>query len=286
MCELLMDKRIFICYNVIETDIRRAVNICWEVIVMKKRILSLVLSFSMMMLLPVSDTKAVRQLNVVTTFGISETTIYGVPTAFTTRFSLMTDRVCEAYQNNFSINLNFTKPTTNYVIRSVADACRYDAGKPYDSICQHISQNYYCSNNGPYHCNNCAVIKDDVFSSANQSQFTLQMHITATKLCHQFSDTHGEVNGMHYSSGFALVRDTDYLREDYASNLEITNYAKTVAHEIGHEFGAIDHYSSVDDGNPYCIWGYYKGTKNVADNLLICSACRVKILQNSNEYFS
>lgn len=255
---------------------------------MKKRIVSLVMSLCMLLCLPVSNGKAARQLNIVTTFGTSETTIYGVPTAFTTRFEEMANLVAEKYELYSSINLNFTKPTY-HVLRSSVDECRYSVGKPYNSMCQHVSQNYYCSNNGPFHCNNCDVVKDGIYPFVTQTEQMLQMHITASQLCHQTTTKHSDdIHGLYQSDGFVIVQDRDYIEEPDPTGRKLYNssyLATVVAHEIGHEFGAVDHYTT-SEGSSSCIYGSGMYTDYVRNNLIICSACRVKMLQNSNEYYS
>lgn len=256
---------------------------------MKNRVLAAILSVCILTSVPASRNEvsaASRQLNIQTTFGVSETTIYGVPNAFMGRFTQISEKVATAYRNNFSVTINMTKPTTNFVINSVADQCRYNSGGGnYDSICLHVSNDDYCENNGPYHCNNCGVIKSDVHNTNSNS---LQMHITATMLCNQ-GDTHSNgLSGMWYSDGFMVVRDKDYLKQGNLTNLtayEATYVSKSVAHEIGHELGADDHYNGENTSGVNCIWGPNKDTDYVANNLIMCSACRVKILQYSNEYF-
>lgn len=257
---------------------------------MKKKFLALVLSLGFATCVPASSLKtdaASRQLNIISTFGVSETSTYGVPNAFLTRYNKIADKVSDVYWNNFSITLNFTKPSMGYGVTSCAYECRYTSGNGnFDSWCMHVS-NPYCKNSGPYHCTNCAVIKNDVFPIPNNDMDGYQMHFTAVKLCNNNSNgTHGSINGMHYPGEFILIRDTDYLHEShlYYGDYSVTYVAKTVAHEIGHAYGVQDHYSSPDDGNPYCIWGYYKDKEQVADNLTMCAACRVTIMMNGNRY--
>lgn len=258
---------------------------------MKKRCLSVFLSLGIVACLPASQMKAeakVRTLNIISTFGISETSTYGVPNAFMNRYNEITEKVAAIYQNNFSITLNFSYPKVGYVVDSVADQCRRTSGNGnYDSFCQHVS-NQYCSNSGSYHCTNCGVIKSDVFPSSNITSEGYQMHITAVRLCHQStSKSHISIDGMHYPSGFIVVRDTDYTKETDVRNpsyCDVVYVSKTVAHEIGHAYGVTDHYSSVTDGNPNCIWGYNRNDPTIAENLTMCSACRIKIARNSAKY--
>lgn len=259
---------------------------------MKKRLLALILSCCMVPLAFKSDyidnaKAASRQLNIITTFDISEIATYSAPNAFNARFDEMTTKVADAYQNNFSITLNFTKPTSNYVISSCAYECRSGPGKGnYDSFCMHVSDQY-CSNSGPYHCTNSGTIKEDVLSKTDITSQGYQMHVTAVRVCNVANRLHGSINGMWYSDGFIVIRDTDYTKETDVLNpsfCDVIYYAKTVAHEVGHAYGVQDHYSSETDGTANCIWGYNKEDEAVANSLLMCSACRVTIMQNGNNF--
>lgn len=258
---------------------------------MKKRLLTMVICYAFLVLMLVTSIPvyaASNQLNIVTTFGTSETSIYGVPNAFTNRFNTISSTVADIYLDRFGITLNFTVPSSGYVISSVADSCRASSTSGnYDSFCQHVS-NQYCSNDGPYHCTNSGVIREDVFPLSGISSTPYQMHITATRVCNMNSNkVHGSINGMHYSDKFILIRDTDYSKMNAQTDLTLytTKYvAKTVAHEIGHAYGVEDHYSSVDDGNPVCIWGYYKDRDDVVDQLKMCLECQMKIMSNASRY--
>ena len=259
---------------------------------MKKKLLALILSLGFVTCVPASNMKtdaASRQLNIISTFGISETSTYYVPNAFMARYDKIADKVANVYQNNFSITLNFTKPNLGYVVESCADECRINSGNSnYDSWCLHVS-NPYCKNSGPYHCTNRSVIKNDVFPSPNITSEGYQMHFTAVRLCNNNSNgTHGSINGTHFSDGFILIRDTDYTKQTDVLNpsyCDVVYVAKTVAHEIGHAYGVQDHYNvHYGDGRDDCIWGYNKEDSEVAGNLTMCAACRVQIMMNVNKY--
>ncbi len=258
---------------------------------MKKHFVALILSLSSIPFLTntsgVENVEAIetseRNLNIVTTFDITETATYGVPNAFQGRFNSISTKVASAYAENFSINLNFTIPTTNYVLSSCAYECRQSSGN-YNAYCNHaMSAN--CNNAGPLHHTNCGVIKADVADIPNDGY---NLHVTAVSLCNvdESTGSHGGINGMHYSSRFILLRDYDYVKQTDVLNpsyCDVTYVSKTLAHEIGHIFGVNHHYAS---GVESCIWGRGKDDIDVAENLYMCTACRVTILMNSNEYFS
>lgn len=256
---------------------------------MKKRLLALILSCCMLALAfksgYIDNAKAAsRQLNIITTFDISETATYGVPNAFFSRFDAIATKVADAYRNNFSITLNFTKPTYNYVVSSFAYECRQQYNSYFNDICGHAI-NSNCSNSGPLHHTNYHVIKNDVMPTLSSN--AIDMHVTAVKLCRVRNGEHGElIPGVNFGESI-IVRDTDYTIETGVLNPSFCNvvfYARTVAHEIGHSYGVQDHYSSPTDGSPNCIWGYNRSRDDVADNLYMCSACRVTIMQNANKF--
>lgn len=258
---------------------------------MKKRILALILSFCIVPLaFKSSDFEkaeaASKQLNIVTTFDISETATYGVPNAFFSRFDEMTEKVANLYYKKFGIKLNFTKPEYKYVIGTCASECRVNN---YDSFCTHCT-NANCSNSGPYHCTNSGVIKADVISKADSVTNAYQMHVAAVRVCNKSNGNHGSINGMHYSSGFMLIRDTDYTHPytgPNASYCDVKYYAKTVAHEIGHAYGVKDHYSAPSElgsGWDDCIWGYNKEKDDVVKELKMCMVCKQTIMLNSDKY--
>lgn len=256
---------------------------------MKKRLLALILSCCIVPLAFKTDDidnaeAASRQLNIITTFDISETATYGVPNAFMSRFDEMTTKVANTYQNNFSITLNFTKPTTNYVVGSRAYECRAEAGYDYDSLCHHTIDEW-CNNDGALHHTNYHIMKRNIMPTLSEN--AIDLHITAVRLCRVKNGSHGQVNGVNFNGECIIVRELDYIKETNVLNpsyCDVMHYARVVAHEIGHSYGVQDHYSSPTDGSPNCIWGYYRENTNVAENLLMCSACRVTIMQNGNKF--
>lgn len=262
---------------------------------MKKRITALLLCAGL--LIP-SDTfskpelkahsAGTRQLNIITVFGSSEAAIYGVPNAFNERFERIAAKVSGYYNAAFSINLKFSKPTTNFIVYSPADTCRGNNSTNIIQLCTHTTD-ANCNNNGPYHCSNCKVIKNSIFPLPRPNLNGVEMYITATKLCSKDGTTHhGNIMGMHYSSNHTMiVRDTDYTYQSVISLYDyyIKRVCKTVAHEIGHAYGVADHYNTVyGDDRDNCIWGSNKDDKDICENLTICSTCRQTILDNGNKF--
>ncbi|MBE6856780.1 MAG: hypothetical protein E7500_05050 [Ruminococcus sp.] len=260
---------------------------------MKNRVLAAILSVCILTSVPASRNEvsaASKQLNINTSFGVSETSVYGVPNGFTGRFSRIKGNVIGLYREAFGITLNFIVPNSGFVIESVADMCKSDSINGFDSLCDHCSASL-CSNEGPFHCTNATVVKEDIFLSANNVRNAVQLHITATSLCAENNISHFGINGVCYplsTDQCLIVRDYDYtLVDEPLINLtqyEVTMAQKTLAHEIGHLYGVEDHYSSIYDGDPNCIWGFNKDNENVASRLMVCSACRETINANANRY--
>lgn len=259
---------------------------------MKKRLLALILSCCMVPLAFKTDDidnamAANKQLNVVTTFDISETATYGVPTAFFARFSNTKANVISFYSCIAGININFTVPSTNYVIRSCAYECRYNYGNNnMDSFCLHVS-NAYCNNSGPYHCTNCGVIRTDVFAYPRNNDH-IDLCLMAVRLCSvSSSGNHNSLNGIAYTNDLALiVRDTDYTKSYYSNNsTDVAHASATIIHEIGHLYGVSDHYNTYyGTDRDYCIWGYYHNTFDVASNEEVCDVCKNIIQQNASRF--
>ena len=114
-------------------------------------------------------------------------------------------------------------------------------------------------------------------------------------------------NGVHLEDD----TDADHSDEVYAGltmrNLGLIGIAyfvktqgvtRTTIHEFGHLFEAPDHYGElglpstqalIDSTGDYrfnsnCIYGEYKNTPEVADNITICEGCRARIIANISQY--
>lgn len=259
---------------------------------MKKRLLALILSCCMVSLVFRSAdinhaNAASRQLNIITTFDISETATYGVPNAFMSRFDEISNAVAGVYLDRFAITLNFTKPTTNYVVSSCAYECRASTGNYYE-ICNH-ARSANCDNNGTLHHTNIHVIKEDVMPTLSAN--AIDMHITAVKLCVVNSDgIHNTLNGVNIADERIIVTDLDYK---YQLNMPNPSYcdtyyvAQVVAHEIGHSYDVVDHYyapSEYGSGWDDCIWGYNKVDREVREAMKMCMMCKQTILLNNDKY--
>ena len=244
-----------------------------------------------------------RTLNVEVYTEGSEVAQYGVPGAFTTRFPLIASRVHTFYYGAATININFTNVNSNYHIWSsdFYNCLSNDGIASYNVFCQHnggssAGLSYVCPT---YHNSNINNIRYDFFDDYSYNPLEKAVVIlTAGKMCNYTASTHQTINGIHYSlDNQMLVRDYDYTKSiyDYVNVIErgldtydlnhIDYATKTLAHEIGHCYGIADHYGTYyGDARDYCIWGYYKETPSVVNNLNICSDCRQTLLNNANNY--
>jgi len=268
---------------------------------MKNRFMAFCVSLAMLAVLPgaveraeIDADAAAKTLNIVVNFGTSETSQYGVPNEFLGRYNAITNRVSYLYSDKFSIKINFSKPTTNFVVTSPADTCKANTAT-YDAPCYHASYSQ-CSNNGPLHHTNSRYIKNTLFPAVDPNVYGMQMHITAVEMCYvdnegQSDERHLEAYGMAFrNGGFIVMRDYDYTMINGNINWQgdtskIYYTVSVMAHEIGHLYLVDDHYDEpYGDARDYCIWGYYKDVENVANNSIMCSDCRAVIQANSNRF--
>lgn len=264
---------------------------------MKKRLLAVLVSLGVVTAFSgllkdegMSAGAAERTLNLVTTFGTSETSQYGVPSAFIGRFNVVTQEVSDFYSSEFGISVNFSKPASNYVVWSPADTCRRSTTP--DALCSHAS-NSQCTNTGPYHHTNCGYMLSELYPDGRELVYGLELHFTAVKLCaveSKFGE-HIVVNGVtDCNEGTIIVRDMDYTMGNYnvqnwlGDTFHNAGVVAVTAHEIGHLYGIKDHYDASNTKNDMCIWGHYSYTHNVMDQLLICDDCRATIQANARKY--
>ncbi|MBQ7013729.1 MAG: hypothetical protein IJN11_07440 [Oscillospiraceae bacterium] len=271
---------------------------------MKKRIKALMLAVCLIAALPSSlrgndmeAEAAARTVKIWVTHGTTSTAKYGVPTAFIARYNRVTTKVKSYYSARFGININFVKPTTNYVRNGPADTCRFNSVN-FNTLCT-CRDKATCITTTP-HCTNAQHNLDELFSNIPNSGGYF-LHITAARLCLAYTNpatnvtSHEEVYGLR--GGWAgydhmIVQDYDYTKTDeytvtnwLGNSTEITYVAKTIAHEIGHLYGVEDHYNTTyGTDKDSCIWGKYKDVYTVADTLRICSDCSATIYQNRDRF--
>ena len=105
-------------------------------------------------------------------------------------------------------------------------------------------------------------------------------------VCRVEGDDHkGRYNGLSWENyGTALI--TNFTSSD--------DEKRTIIHEIGHWYGAPDHYGIGDISSTTeiqqrngdyrfsenCIYGENKSYPFVVDNLIICNGCRARIMEN------
>ncbi len=240
------------------------------------------------------------RINVITTFGITEVQQYGVPNAFIARYDRIKSKVSSYYNMVYGIEINFTQPTTQ-VLSPPVDVCRSNA-HDFNSLCDCVITKS-CQNGNPYHCTNIEYNMGELYKySMNNNGYRL--HITASMLCTNAAPPdggnprHSTANGLFYGMGaykHLMVRDYDYTKDENVTNwlgnsANITWVGKTVAHEIGHIYGAVDHYnidaetSELEGLSDDCIWGKNKEDEEIARGLVTCSYCSNTIRSNRSKY--
>lgn len=220
-----------------------------------------------------------RSQNVITTFGASELDVYGV-TTYNSRYSAIASKVRGPFAY-MRLNLNFTRPSSNYVVTSTADACAMNRNSY--TVCTHVSAST-CNNSGPYHCSNAVFVSDTLFPKPRTGT-DIEVFLTATELCIKNNNgSHGLIYGVA-GDGVAIVQDCDAEKGEagWGDSTNIYWVSKTMAHEIGHFWGAEDHYNiRYGDGRDNCIWGYNKDLPSVFQGLAYCADCYNTMFANIN----
>lgn len=177
--------------------------------------------------------------------------------------------------------MNFTKPAMNYVVNASIDACAINRND-FNSLCTHGSDSI-CSNDGPYHCSNAQYVSDTLFPKPREGS-NIEVFLTVPPMC-WVGGGHGRVLGLA-GDGVAIVRDADAAKAgaELGDTTNIYWVSKTMAHEIGHFWGAVDHYEvEFGDRRDNCIWGYNKDLPSVFQNLSFCTECHDTMYININD---
>ena len=197
----------------------------------------------------------------------------------------------EKYFNEFGIDINCFSPT---LYTSYADQC----STSYSTPCSHAS-NGACNNSivyqsglsslQPYHHKNTYNILYRVpLPDITQN---LKIFYMGHDNCRIDGMEHitNPSNGMAYSTaGLAMIMNFSTKAQEI----------KTLVHEFGHLYGAIDHYGysgavSTNDMNSGldvkiysedCIYGENKDDVNICNSLMICDGCRITITENKYKY--
>lgn len=220
-----------------------------------------------------------NHLNIEVYMDKSYVTKNGQPTAWTTKYESLTETVGYMYNLLAGIELDFNFTLDSYhMITSTADSC---INKNDDGTCNHCSY-LYCSNDGPYHHNNIIYLMNSVSTYSNL--VTASLILTASPLCAVDNNFHFYVNGVSsYLTKRITVMEHDVEPEE--GERFVHNTRATIAHEIGHLFGVVDHYNiEYGDERDECIYGAKKEDKDVTNGMKICENCRATIKANKSLY--
>ena len=208
-----------------------------------------------------------------------------------TRINKQMQSLQRVYLERFGIWVEYTDPT---IFTSFTDSC---CSTSPTKTCTHVGESS-CKNSllhtdgtaslQTYHHNNIFnLVLRIPFPDISQS---VKIVFTGHKTCAVVDLVHRE--HPFYGITFPDIGLMAIMNFDGA-----TTETKTTVHEFGHLFGAPDHYDA--DGqnstgylnslysdrkfSDSCIYGAYKDSDNVMNNLIICEGCRKTIAENIPE---
>ena len=213
-------------------------------------------------------------------------------TRYTTWSSKLTDSMSEIqlrFLQYFGVLIEYSNPSA---FSSYGDTCDENAGTTYLDGCSHAGDSA-CKNSSfssvgnadqeLHHKNMYNIMYRITFPNIDENTLLV---FSGHDVCRIQDDKHkGRYNGLAWSDyGIALI--TNFGTSD--------SEKRTIIHEIGHWYGAPDHYDIGDipstteiqqqtgDSrfNSNCIYGENKSSQNVVDNLIICDGCKARIIEN------
>lgn len=213
---------------------------------------------------------------------------YGLPTSFTTRLGYITG-FSRGYYGYRGINIVFSEFSPSYHLLETSATQCVDASADWTSTmmngCSCISSESLCEG-GTYHCNNLERFVEAI-PSYNDDE-TAVLLLTTSSVCSNGGGEHHYVNGSTNKLNMWIVsRDIDYTKSHGSEETNPYTYARMIlAHEIGHLFNVLDHYTVtvLPAKDPDCIWGVNMYDYRIANGGYTCNVCDGTMRDNVNLY--
>lgn len=172
------------------------------------------------------------------------------------------------------LNYIFTKNNT-YIIPTYAAQCPNLQYDNYFSYCK-CTSDYNCAHDYSEHHTSVDVINNEIPTPNKNVKSTLLL--TGSHLCNNNGGNHGFVNGIsYYTICKALISHTENAQGTSLLTMDVIN-------ELGHFYNVDDHYSSPNDGDSRCIWGYDRHEETIVRMNKICTTCCNTIRENKYMY--
>ena len=200
------------------------------------------------------------------------------------RINSINQLVTQKFATTYGLVLSFTAPT---LFSSHGDSCEAGYSNACDCCTYNLCTNWHRtpseSDDTPLHHKNAYNILHTTEYYSNIKQLTFIGH----NVCYWgFFDHEVDTESSHTLYGMASVEKNLAQVHDHTNSSSITHEACTTFHEVGHLFGAPDHYQpgrTTSDMNELipggyfsinCIYGDNKESPTVISNMTVCEGCR------------
>ena len=203
----------------------------------------------------------------------------------------------EKLLSDFFIEVTYSSVSS---ITTLADECDHSSEGNYNTECPHGDDDS-SNNNSDELCSNSSFSStgnaDKVLHHKNLYNTVYRIpfpDLSETTLVlfsgHNYCEMKGKVHDNSGQYGYSWKNRGFAMITNFSSEL---GERKTFLHEILHWYGAPDHYNIGDapsssqmgpDYNPSCIFGEYRNSTDVLNNLTICEGCQQAIRDNLDKF--
>ncbi len=197
-----------------------------------------------------------------------------------------TSQINQKYIDTFGVNIEFTSPAqfTSYADECPANYYDYCSCAGDDDDCQGSIINEAFTWQGVYHHKNITNI---IARIPRPGPGSYKLAFIGHEICDRDEGQH--LYGPYYGLAISAARIATVMHFDSDNQMNVV----TTMHELGHLFGADDHYGNgetttdemndqhdTDIYNSMCIYGEQQYDYEVPNQLIICEGCRQTIAEN------